>query len=98
MDVHKVETGTSSVTFPTNIEPTSGDAAYTVDGSTAVCATRSSSTTSTVGVASVVGTGPNNDIEVLNISTDPKSPYGIQFDDIDWEEQLPSLKPLGEFN
>lgn len=37
----------------------------------------------------------NNDIEVLNISPDPKSPYGIQFDDPDWEQMLPSLKPLG---
>lgn len=36
-----------------------------------------------------------NDIEILSISPHSKSKHGIQFDDVDWDEEMPSLKPLG---
>ncbi|RWS16661.1 uncharacterized protein B4U79_14914 [Dinothrombium tinctorium] len=34
-------------------------------------------------------------VEVLDITHDPHSSYGIQFDDPDWKRFLPNLKPIG---
>jgi hypothetical protein len=33
-------------------------------------------------------------VEVLDVTHDPQSPYGLLFDDPKWKNQINSLKPL----
>nr|CAG8456084.1 11001_t:CDS:10 [Entrophospora candida] len=37
----------------------------------------------------------NGDITVLDVAEDPSAPFGVKFEDQDWQQHLSRLKPLG---